>query len=136
MHNALGDALVIEVRDLLAQDEVFKKGRAAQTRLQRALIVSDRHALVGRQHATARIGAHAIERAARSVVPLGRRSVPGLRRSIGFAERACSGHGRRRLDRQASRRRDGVVMEHSSHALRRSPIIAKAIAVQIAACVY
>ena len=34
MHDALGDALVIEVRDLLAQDEVFEQRRPAQSRLQ------------------------------------------------------------------------------------------------------
>ena len=32
MHDALGDALVVEVRDLLAQDEVFQQRRPAQRR--------------------------------------------------------------------------------------------------------
>jgi hypothetical protein len=30
VHDALGNALVVEVRDLLAQDEVFQQRRAAQ----------------------------------------------------------------------------------------------------------
>jgi hypothetical protein len=30
MHDALGNALVVEVRDLLAQDEVFEQRRPAQ----------------------------------------------------------------------------------------------------------
>ena len=63
VHDALGNALVIEVRDLLAQDEVFEQRRAAQARLQRVLVVGDRHALVGGEHAAARIDAHAVERA-------------------------------------------------------------------------
>ena len=32
MHDALGDALVVEVGDLLAQDEVFEQRRAARRR--------------------------------------------------------------------------------------------------------
>ena len=62
MHDALGNALVIEVRDLLAQDEVLEQRRAAQPGLERVLVVGDRHALVGRQRAPAGIDAHAIER--------------------------------------------------------------------------
>ena len=53
MHDALGNALVIEVRDLLAQDEVFEQRRPAQARLERVLVVGDRHALIRRQRATA-----------------------------------------------------------------------------------
>ena len=49
MHDALGDALVIEMRDLLAQDEVFEQRRPARAAFQRVLIVGDRHALVGGQ---------------------------------------------------------------------------------------
>ena len=63
MHDALGNALVIEVRDLLAEDEIFEQRGPAQPRLQRILVVGDRHALIGRQHAPAGIDAHAIERA-------------------------------------------------------------------------
>ena len=51
MHDALGDALVVEVGDLLAKDEVLEQRRAAQARLQRVLIVRDRDALVGREDA-------------------------------------------------------------------------------------
>ena len=42
VHDPLGDALVIEVRDLLAKDEVFEQRRAAEARLQRVLVVGDR----------------------------------------------------------------------------------------------
>ena len=35
MHDALGDALVVEVEDLLAQDEVFEQRRAARAGLER-----------------------------------------------------------------------------------------------------
>jgi hypothetical protein len=34
MHHALGNALVVEVRDLLAQDEVLEQARAAHARLE------------------------------------------------------------------------------------------------------
>ena len=51
MHDPLGDALVVEVGDLLAKDEVLEQRRAAQARLQRVLIVRDRDALVGREDA-------------------------------------------------------------------------------------
>ena len=51
MHNPLGDALVVEVGDLLAKDEVLEQRRAAEARLQRVLIVRDGDALVGREHA-------------------------------------------------------------------------------------
>ena len=47
VHDALGNALVIEVRDLLAQDEIFEQRGPAQAGLQRVLVVGDRHALVG-----------------------------------------------------------------------------------------
>ena len=45
----LRDALVVEVRDLLAQDEVFEQRRAAQPRFQRILVVADRDALIRRE---------------------------------------------------------------------------------------
>jgi hypothetical protein len=62
MHNPLRDALVIEVRDLLAKDEVLEQRRPAEARLQRVLVVRDGDALVGREHALCRIDTHAIER--------------------------------------------------------------------------
>jgi hypothetical protein len=45
--DALGDTLVVEVGDLLAQDEVFEEGGAAVADLQRLLVVADAAALVG-----------------------------------------------------------------------------------------
>ena len=56
MDDALGDALVIEVRDLFAQDEIFEQRRAARAGLQRVLVVGDRDALVGRQHRVLLVG--------------------------------------------------------------------------------
>jgi len=49
VHDALGDAFVVKVRDLFAQDEVFKQCGAAQPGSQRVLVVAHRHALVCRQ---------------------------------------------------------------------------------------
>jgi len=50
MHDALGNALMVEVRDLLAQDEVFEQRGAAWRVAQRVLVVGDRNALLGRHH--------------------------------------------------------------------------------------
>ena len=61
VYDALGDALMVEVGDLLAEDEVFEEGRAAQARLQRVLIVCDSDTLVGREHPVGGVDAHAIQ---------------------------------------------------------------------------
>ena len=50
MHDALGDALVVEMGDLLAEDEVFEQRRPARAAFQRVLVVGDRRALVRRQN--------------------------------------------------------------------------------------
>ena len=49
MHDALRDALVIEVEDLLAEMEVFEQSRAARADAQRVLVVSYRDTLLGRE---------------------------------------------------------------------------------------
>jgi len=45
--HALGDPLVVEVRHLLAEVEVFEQSRAAHAGLERILVVGDGEALVG-----------------------------------------------------------------------------------------
>src|SRR5674476_364898 len=47
VHDTLGNALVIEMGDFLAQDEILQQRRAARVRPERVLIVRDREALVG-----------------------------------------------------------------------------------------
>jgi hypothetical protein len=54
--DALGDALVVEVGDLLAKDEVFKQAGAALIGLERVLVVRDRDALLGRHRRVAAPG--------------------------------------------------------------------------------
>ena len=49
VHDALRDALVVEVGDLLAEVEVLEQRRAALAGLQRVLVVVDRNALVRRE---------------------------------------------------------------------------------------
>src|ERR1043165_8452360 len=49
MHNALGDALVIKVEDLLAEMKILKRRRPPAPDSQRVLVVSDRGSLLGRQ---------------------------------------------------------------------------------------
>ena len=51
VHDALGDALVVEVEDLLAEVEVLEQRRAALADPQRVLVVGDRNALLGGQPA-------------------------------------------------------------------------------------
>ena len=48
MDDALGDALMVEVLDLLAQHEILKQRRATSAGLQRILVVADGHAMIGR----------------------------------------------------------------------------------------
>ena len=105
MHDAFGNALVIEVRDLLAQDEVFEQRRSAQPGLEGILVVGDRHALVGGEHTAGRIGAHAVERRVGGIQPSRRRARSHLGRWIDFAQRAAP---RRRVARLVARTRFGL----------------------------
>ena len=58
----LGNAFMVEMGDLFAQDKVFQRGRPAQADLERILVVGDGHALAGGQALLAGIDAHAVER--------------------------------------------------------------------------
>ena len=49
MHDALGNPLVVEMEDLLAEMKILDQGRAARTDLERVLVVGDRAALRGGQ---------------------------------------------------------------------------------------
>src|SRR5690606_10800442 len=49
VHDALGDALMVEVGDLLAKNEVLEQRRSADPRLERGLVIGDQHTLVGGQ---------------------------------------------------------------------------------------
>jgi hypothetical protein len=101
MHDALRNAFVVEVGDLLAQDEVFQQGRPAQAGFQRILVVTDGDALIGRQHLARGVGARRVERGG---------SAAGLGRKIGFAEGAGGCQCRlRSAPRLSGCRRDGVV---------------------------
>ena len=86
--DALGNALVVEVRDLLAEDEVLEQRRPAQAGLERVLVVRDRHALIGRQRPLGRIDADPIERADRRVLADDRRAAAGLLRAVRLGHRA------------------------------------------------
>ena len=56
MNHAFGDALVVEVEDLVAQHEVFKQRWPAPAGFQRILVVGDRRSLLRRQHIDAAPG--------------------------------------------------------------------------------
>src|SRR5690606_28810696 len=47
MNDALGDALMVEVEDLLAEMEILEQRRAARALLEAVLVVGDRHAMLG-----------------------------------------------------------------------------------------
>jgi hypothetical protein len=66
--DALRDALMIEVLDLVAKDEVLEQGRPAKARLERALVIRDRRTLVGGQGAPAGIDPDATERTIEGVM--------------------------------------------------------------------
>ena len=53
VHHAFWNSFVIEVRNLFAEDEIFQQRRAAQTGLERILVVGDRDALIGGETLTA-----------------------------------------------------------------------------------
>ena len=55
VHDALGNALVVEVRDLFAEVEIFEKGRSARARLERVLVIVDRQPLVRGEHGVCRV---------------------------------------------------------------------------------
>ena len=93
VHDALGDALVIEVGDLLAQDEVFQQRGAAHAVLERILVVGDAHALVGGEHLARRVHAHAVERLDGGVVAFGRHGA-GLGAGVFLRQRAAGGQPR------------------------------------------
>jgi hypothetical protein len=56
VNHSLGDALVIEMKDLVAKDEVLEQRRAARASLQRVLVIGDRRTLLRCQHIAAASG--------------------------------------------------------------------------------
>ena len=91
VHDPLGDALVVEVRDLLAQVVVLQQRRAARPRLQRVVGVGQPEPLGGREVRTA-LGARVLRRPGglagrrhrlrRPLVRLGRRRLARRRRLL------------------------------------------------------
>ena len=55
VNDALGNSLVIEMGDLLAEGEIFQKRRTALPGFQRILVVRDDDALIGRERSLGRI---------------------------------------------------------------------------------
>ena len=95
--DALGDPLVIEVGDLLTEDEVLQQRRPTQASLERALVVGDGDALVGRQGSTAVVGADTIEGQPRGALAESRLAGADLRRRRALGEGAPGDHWARRL---------------------------------------
>ena len=81
VHDALGDALVVEVGDLLTEVEVLHERRPALAGLERIVGVRDAHALIRRENLT--VGPRLIRRAIAvlwSARPWTRRSVSVVQR--------------------------------------------------------
>ena len=87
MDDPFGDAFVIEVGDFFAEDEVLEQRRSAQSRLERTLIVGDRHALVGGQRLIRRVNPDTVQRTHRRVVADVGTSAAGLVGAVQFAHR-------------------------------------------------
>jgi hypothetical protein len=93
--DALGYALVVEVRDLLAQYEVLQQHGPAGSCLQRILVVGDPHPLIRRQRLACRIDTHTVEGIDRRVQAFDGHAA-GLVGSVRFGQRAgCRQTGRR-----------------------------------------
>ena len=105
-----GNALVVEVRDLLAQDEVFEQRRPAEAGLEGVLIVTDRHSEVGGQGLPGAIRAHTIERRDGLILTNGWRSTTDLVRTVGL------GHGTGADDRIVGR--GGDTLRRRSRRIR------------------
>ena len=68
MDDPLRDALVVEVGDLLAEDEILEQRRPAQAGLQRVLVVGDGDAHVRGHRLPGGVDANAVERPVARVV--------------------------------------------------------------------
>src|SRR4029450_378109 len=75
VHHALGNPLVVEVGDLLAEDEVLEERRSARARLERVLVVVDPRAVIGRQQL---VGAAFAKRLQGLELVIGRIAVTGV----------------------------------------------------------
>ncbi len=93
MNDALGDALMIEVCDLLAKDEILEQGRPAQPGLEGALVVAHWHALIGGQGALGGIDADAVERSDGLVFSDDRSTAADFVRSVLLLNRAGADDG-------------------------------------------
>ena len=137
--DALGNPFVVEVRDLLAKDEVLEQRRSAQAGLERVLIVANRHALIGRQARS--VESTRTDRAVRRLVLADDGSAAAdLLRSVHFADGAGSDNRVARLDRCAFGRRQrclgivlsglgGIERKGRGHFLRRDRLLRSDIAV-------
>jgi hypothetical protein len=98
MHDALGNALMVEVRDLFPEDEIFQQRGSAQAGLERVLVVRNRHTLIRRQCSSAGIDSRAIERTVAGIETQRWIAFADLQRCIGLGERASADRWSRRLD--------------------------------------
>ena len=83
MHDALGNAFMVKVGELLAQHKVFKQHRAAHAKFERILVVGNRHALIGREQATRLIDVHPVQCSDSGIHAFGRNAA-GFFRAVFF----------------------------------------------------
>ncbi|MNO48221.1 hypothetical protein D3C76_385530 [compost metagenome] len=94
MDDTLRNALMVEVGDLLAHDEVFEQRRPASAGLETVLVVGDLHALVGAQGLACGIAAEGFQalELGIGVGPIGGLGAGGL--AVLRRVRVLAGHGR------------------------------------------
>ena len=92
----LGDALVVEVGELLAEEEVLPEGRSPETGLERVLVIGDGLGEVRRQDLSTGVDPDAVEGAIAGIETLVRGRT-GLGGGVGLAEGAAGYRGVRRL---------------------------------------
>jgi hypothetical protein len=88
--DTFGDALMVEMRDLLPQDEIFQQSGTTQTRFEGVLIVRDGDALICGKHAPAGIDTYPIERPVAGIEAHLRIALADLGRGICFRKRAAA----------------------------------------------
>ncbi len=104
VHHPLRNALVVKVGDLLAQQEVFQQRGAACAQAQRVVVLADRHALVGGQHAIL-VGDHVADRVRAQGLGLG--SKPLFHGAVvrGIGPGGCASGSLRDIARASARER-------------------------------
>src|SRR5271156_1830162 len=103
MDDALRDAFMVKMSNLLAEDEVLEERRASESGFQRILVIGNRHTLVRSEHLASGVDALTLKRSVEGLWL--QRGGTGLERLIFFAQCPSPGGRRRHRPVWAFRRR-------------------------------